>query len=80
MSGHIAQKKVEHKQKLVNRERRIQYRLRDSNWAYRDQPMFRARNIRYEPADRVRGLASGGIAAIHCLAPQERDPGVMRVP
>jgi len=68
VSGNIAQKKVERKRKLVNRKRRIQYRLRDINWASRDQPMFRARNIHYELADRVRGLGAGGIGAIHLLA------------
>ena len=30
--------------------------------------MFTARNIRYELADRVRGLGPGGIGAIHLLA------------
>lgn len=30
--------------------------------------MFRARNIQYEMADRTRGLASGGIGAMHLLA------------
>jgi hypothetical protein len=30
--------------------------------------MYRARNIRYEHSDRVRGLASGGIGAMHRLA------------
>jgi hypothetical protein len=32
--------------------------------------MYRARNIRYEHSDRVRGLASGGIGAMHRLAQQ----------
>ena len=30
--------------------------------------MYRARNIQYEHSDRVRGLASGGIGAMHLLA------------
>jgi hypothetical protein len=30
--------------------------------------MYRARNIQYEHSDRVRGLASGGIGAMHRLA------------
>jgi hypothetical protein len=54
--------------KLVNRKRRIQYRLRDRNWSDRPRPMFAARNIRYELSDRVRGLGSGGIGAVHLLA------------
>ena len=68
MSNSRAQKKVERKRKLVNRKRRIQYRLRDIKWAPQDEPMFTARNIHYELADRVRGLASGGIGAMHLQA------------
>ena len=68
MSRNIAEKKVECKRKLVNRKRRIQYRLRDIKWGPQNQPMFTAINIHYELADRVRGLASGGIGAIHLLA------------
>ena len=30
--------------------------------------MYRASNIQYEHSDRVRGLASGGIGAMHRLA------------
>jgi hypothetical protein len=33
-----------------------------------DRPMFTARNIHYEIADRTRGLAHGGIGAFHLLA------------
>jgi hypothetical protein len=64
----ITQKKVERKRKLVNRRRRIQYRLRDINWAPQDKPMFNAANIHYELAERVRGLGPGGIGAMHLLA------------
>jgi len=55
-------------QKLSNRKRRIQYRLRERTWAPQEQPMFRARNIHYELSDRLRGLAPGGIGAMHHLA------------
>ena len=55
-------------QELVNRKRRIQYRLRERAWAPQDRPMFTARNIHYELADRVRGLGPGGIGAVHHLA------------
>jgi len=55
-------------QKLVNRKRRIQYRLRERIWASQDRPMFTASNIHYELADRVRGLGPGGIGAVHHLA------------
>ena len=55
-------------QKLSNRKRRIQYRLRERAWAPQDRPMFTASNIHYELADRVRGLGPGGIGALHHLA------------
>ncbi len=54
--------------KLVNRKRRIQYRLRDRNWSDQPEPMFAARNIHYELAGRTRGLGPGGIAGLHLLA------------
>ena len=71
MNKSKAQSRAERKLKLVNRKRRIQYRLRDINWAPQDEPMFRAGNIRYELADRVRGLGPGGIGACTCW-PGER--------
>jgi len=55
-------------QKLINRKRRIQNRLRPRSWAPQDRPMFTARNIHYELADRVRGLGPGGIGLVHHLA------------
>ncbi len=45
VSKNIAQRKVERKRKLINRQRRIRYRLRDICWAPQDEPMFTARNI-----------------------------------
>jgi len=56
------------RKRLANRKRRIQYRLRDRDWEDQPDPMFTARNIRYEIADRARGLTCGGIGAIHLLA------------
>jgi hypothetical protein len=55
-------------QTLVNRKRRIQYRLRERTWPPQDRPMFAASNIHYELADRVRGLGPGGLGAVHHLA------------
>ncbi len=55
-------------QKLANRKRRIRYRLRERRWKAQKRPMLRARNIHYDVADRSRGLAVGGIGAMHCLA------------
>ena len=42
--------------KLINRKRRIQYRLRHREWAPQDRPMFTASNIHYELADKRPGL------------------------
>jgi hypothetical protein len=57
--------------KLRERKRRIQRRINppapdtDST-----APMFSASNIHYEIADRTRGIAAGGIGAIHLLVRQ----------
>jgi hypothetical protein len=56
--------------KLKRHKQRIQYRLRDINWKQQDKPMFSARNIHYDIADRTRGLAYGGIGGIKLLAGQ----------
>jgi hypothetical protein len=53
---------------LRNRKRRIEYRLRHRDWPSQDKPMFRARNIQYELAEKARGLGSGGIGLMHLLA------------
>jgi len=55
---------------LRRRKQRIQYRLRDINWKEQSKPMFAAGNIHYEMAGRTRGLAYGGIGAMHLLARQ----------
>ena len=59
-------RKIRHK--LGRRKRRIQYRLREMQWDDQPSPMFGARNIRYDLAGRSRGLACGGIGAMHMLA------------
>lgn len=51
-----------------NRKRRMKYRLRHRDWPNQDKPMFRARNIQYELAEKTRGLGVGGIGAMHLLA------------
>ncbi|MCP5117490.1 MAG: hypothetical protein GY953_42250, partial [bacterium] len=53
--------------RLANRKRRIQFRLRNRVWSPQDRPMFTARNIHYELAERSRGLGPGGIGAMHQL-------------
>ena len=56
--------------KLANSKRRIERRLDKTQIGGCDQPMFTASNIHYEIGDRSRGLAHGGIGAIHALARQ----------
>ena len=55
-------------QKLRNRKRRIEYRLRDLVWEAQPNPMFSATNIHYDLSERTRGLGTGGIGAMHRLA------------
>lgn len=54
--------------KLMDRKRRILARLNKRAWELRERPMLTASNIRYGLADRVSGLAAGGIGAMHLLA------------
>src|SRR5258708_27971516 len=56
--------------KLANRKRRIDRRLDKTKLGDCDRPQFTAANIHYEIADRSRGIAHGGIGAIHALARQ----------
>jgi hypothetical protein len=53
---------------LANRKRQIERRLDKSKMPRADRPVFAASNIRYEISDRQRGLAHGGIGALHVLA------------
>ena len=59
---------------LLNRKRRIERRLDKRDVTGMERPMYTAANIHYEIADRARGLAHGGIGAIHSLA---RDLGLI---
>jgi len=56
------------KLRMVKRQRRIEYRLRDRQWDSQAAPMFRAKNIHYDVADRDRALDAGGIGLVHRLA------------
>lgn len=53
---------------LNRRKRRILRRIENRPGVERPEPMMAASSIRYEIAERVRGLAPGGIGAIHLLA------------
>jgi Transposase DDE domain group 1 len=56
------------RQKLRNGKRRLQRRLDKTDLRGCERPAFTARNIKYEIADRVHGIAHGGIGAMHLLA------------
>jgi hypothetical protein len=53
---------------LANRKSRIERRLNNKKLGNTQRPVFTAANIRYEFAERCRGLAHGGIGAFHLLA------------
>ena len=55
-------------QQLHRRKRSIERRLDKSDLRGCSRPMLTASNIHYEIADRVRGIAHGGIGAFHLLA------------
>jgi len=56
------------RKRLIERKRRIGRRLRETQWPDQARPMLAARNIRYEVAERARGVACGGIGAMHLVA------------
>jgi hypothetical protein len=56
------------RRKLRNGKRRLQRRLDKTDLRGCERPAFTARNIKYEIADRVHGIAHGGIGAMHLLA------------
>jgi hypothetical protein len=53
---------------LAARKRRIARRIENQPGVEAQQPMLAASNIHYQTAERVRGIAPGGIGAIHLLA------------
>jgi len=55
-------------QQLATRKRRIQRRLDKKRLGNTSRPAFTAANVQYEIADRSRGMAHGGLGAIHLLA------------
>ena len=54
--------------KLRQRKRRILKRIENRPGPEREHPMISASNIQYELADRVQGLACGGIGAMLLVA------------
>ena len=59
-------KKVKHKV-LARRKRKIEKRLRRRNWANQTKPMLKASNIHYQMDGHHKGIAYGGIGAIHLM-------------
>lgn len=53
---------------LQKRKRKLEKRLERRQWEPQSHPMFSAKNIQYEMADRVRAINCGGIGAFHVLA------------
>ena len=53
---------------LKKSKKRLQKCLERRQWSEQSKPMFRAQNIHYEMADRVRAIDSGGIGTFHILA------------
>ena len=69
MSATLRKKRAARKKRsFQDGRRRIKKRLANTTGPERPVPMMTARNIHYEPAGRVRGLAAGGIGAIFLLA------------
>ncbi len=58
------------RKRQAKRKRTIEQRLERIHWEDQPDPMFTARNIHYEIADRASGLTCGGIGVIHKLARQ----------
>ena len=62
--------KIKIRQQLSRNKRRIERRLAKANLQGCQRPMFTARDIHYEIADRTHAISSGGIGALHALARQ----------
>ena len=56
------------RKKWLRRKRRITRRLGPRKFGARAGPMFTARNLHYELADRTRAIGCGGIGSMHLLA------------
>jgi len=53
---------------LQKRKRKWSKRLKRKQYPDRERPMFSARKVRYEMADRIRAIDCGGLGAFHDLA------------
>jgi len=57
------------RQRIAEREKIVQRRIKHKSEP-QDEPMFRARNILYEFAERTKAICYGGIGIMHSLARQ----------
>lgn len=62
------QRKHKRNRASENARRRIERRLGERAWCDQSRPMFSPRSIKYEFAERGRGIDVGGIGAVHQLA------------
>jgi hypothetical protein len=60
------------KKRLRNCKRRIQHRLRKTQWQVQRRALFRAQNIHYDIADKAKGFHAAGLGAAHLLAQRLR--------
>jgi len=60
---------------LRKRKQKLRKRLERRQWSAQSKPMFRAQNIHYEMADKVRAVDCGALGAFHLLA---RNTGLIR--
>src|SRR5438552_1064295 len=68
--GRTFRVKTSRHQNEGRRKRRIAKRLQPRTWLAQATPMFRATGVHYAHSDRIRGLDSGGIGAMHRVALQ----------
>ena len=68
MTSRRAKRVARRKARMRKWQRRIEARLRDLDRAPQGRPMLRASRIRYDLAERSRGLSVGGIGMVHLLA------------
>ena len=70
-----AKRRAARKARMLERQRRIEHRLRDLERTPQERPMLGASGIAYEVAERAAGLSVGGIGLMHSLA---RRSGLVR--
>jgi hypothetical protein len=63
-----AKRRERNRRILRQRHQQVRNRIANRHEPERDRPMMTANNIHYEIADRVQGLAAGGIGALFLLA------------